>query len=99
MDQLRTFIAAWEESGDIASVIEQGLALPPAAEAQSYLASLPPTERDRLTKSLSGAMIALEEYAAHLAKDQAATKAQIDQSMKTAKACLSYTSAGSTRRK
>ena len=99
MDDLRTFIKTWEESGDIAVILEKGLTLPAADKVQSYLASLPPAEHDKIRQTLTNAMIALEEYSAKLVKDLASTKTEIDQSNKTTKANLSYLSADTIRRK
>ena len=99
MNDLTNFIKAWEESGDIAAVLEKGLALPPADKVQSYLASLPQADHDKIRQSLTNAMIALEEYSASLIKDLASTKTQIDQNVKNSKASLSYMSADNIRKK
>lgn len=99
MNDLSNFIKAWEESGDIAVVLEKGLTLPPADKVQTYLASLPQADHDRILQALTHAMIALEEHAANLAKDLAATKKQIDQNVKNSKASLSYMSADTIRKK
>lgn len=99
MDDLKTFIRTWEESGDIATVLEKGLTLPAADKVQTYLASLPQAEHDRIRQLLTNAMIALEEYSANLIKELDATKSQIDQNVKNSKASLSYLSADKIRRK
>ena len=99
MDDLKTFIKAWDETGDIADILEKGLSLPAADKVQAFLASLPADEQDRIRKSLTNAMIALEDYSASLARDLADTKAQMDQSAKTAKASLTYMSAGNPRKR
>lgn len=99
MNDLKTFIKTWDETGDIADILEKGLSLPPADKVQEFLASLPADEQDKIRKSLTNAMIALEDYSATLARNLADTKAQMDQSAKTAKASLTYLSAGTTRKK
>jgi hypothetical protein len=98
MNDLTNFIKAWEESGDIAAVLEKGLALPPVDKMQSYLASLPQADHDKIRQSLTNAMIALEEYSAGLLEELASTKAQIDQNVKNTKASLSYMSADKIRK-
>lgn len=99
MDTLRTFIQTWDETGSITAVLEKGLTLPPADEVQSFLAALPETEQDKFKVSLASAMIALETYAVNLEKETAEIKAQINQTVQTAKACLSYNSADKIKRK
>lgn len=99
MNDLTNFIKVWEESGDIAAVLEKGLTLPPADKVQSYLASLPQADSDKIRQSLTNAMIALEEYSSGLIKDLASTKAQIDQNVKNSKASQSYMSADNIRKK
>lgn len=99
MEDLRSFIAAWEETGDISAVIDRGLTLPPADQVQSFLATCPEAERMQIRHSLETAMTALEVYAASLEKEAAEIKTKIDQSVKTAKACLSYNSAGTSSRR
>lgn len=99
MDDLKTFIAAWDEAGDIAVILERGLTLPSADKVQAFLASLPPAEHDKIRTSLTHAMIALEEYSAHLVKELADTKAQMDQSARSTKASLTYMSTGANRNK
>lgn len=99
MDELKTYIKTWEETGSIAAILEKGLTLPPPEKVQSYLAGLPPAERDGIRQKLATTMIALEEYAAALEKENALIKAQLDQNLKTAKACLSYNSADLINRK
>ncbi len=99
MDELKLFIAEWDKAGDIAVILEKGLKLPPADKVQSYLASLPETESDRIRQSLTSAMIALEEHSANLARELAETQEQIDRNVKNKKASLSYLSADTIRRK
>jgi hypothetical protein len=99
MDDLKTFIKTWEETGSIAAILEKGVSLPPADEVQSYLAGLPEADREGIKQTLATTMIALEEYAAALEKENALIKAQLDQNLKNAKACLSYNSADFINRK
>lgn len=99
MDDLRTFISTWEETGSIAVVLEKGLLLPPADQVQSFLASLPADEQETIRASLTRAMVALETYAVDLERETAEIKDQINQTVKSAQACLSYNSADKIKRK
>jgi hypothetical protein len=99
MDDLKTFIAEWEKTGDISVVLEKGLTLPPADQVQSFLASRPEAEQTQIRRSLENAMTALEAYTASLETEAADIKSRIDQSVKTAKACMSYNSAETISRR
>lgn len=99
MDDLKAFIKTWEETGSIAAILEKGLSLPEADKVQSYLAGLPETEQKSIRQTLATTMIALEEYATTLERENALIKAQLDQNLKNAKACLSYNSADLMNRK
>ena len=99
MDDLKNFIATWEETGDISVILEKGLSLPPADKVLSFLASRPEAEQAHIRQSLAHAMAALEDYTASLEKEAADIKSKIDQSVRTAKACLSYSSADTTSRR
>ncbi len=99
MDELRTFISTWEETGSIAVVLEKGLTLPPADQVQSFLASLPADESEKIRSSLTTAMAALETYAVELEKETAGIKEQINQTVKSAQACLSYDTVDKINRK
>lgn len=99
MDELKVFIQSWETDGDIARILEKGLALPPAEKVQSYLASLPEAESLKIRSALEKIMSALDHYATSLERETAAIKEKLDQSRASAKACLSYDSADVIHRK
>lgn len=99
MDKLSTFVREWNASGDIAALLEKGIQLPDAKEVQAHLATLPKAEQDVILTALGQAMTALEAHAANLEAEAAKIKTQIDQNLKTARACLSYSAAETAGRK
>ncbi len=99
MDEFKTFIKTWEETGSAAVILEKGLTLPPADKVQSFLSSLPDAEQAHVRDSLIKAMAALERYAVELEQEAASVKDQINQTVQSAKACLSYDTADKFKRK
>jgi transcription elongation GreA/GreB family factor len=99
MENLKTFVKMWEETGDIAKILEKGIALPAPDVVQAHLDTLTEDERARILKCIADAVDALTRHIADLEAGKMETQNQIDTSLKTAQACLSYNETGKTEKK
>jgi hypothetical protein len=98
MENLKTFLKVWEETGSIEAVLEKGIALPSPNVVEAHLATLTEKEKDRLLSALSNASAALSKHIGELEKQKEETQVEIGKSLKTEQACLSYNKAGKPKK-
>lgn len=89
MDKLGQILDQWEKSKDIESLLAQGLLNDPEA-LQTSLEALPETLRDKASSTLQKISIALKCYIADMDEEKSEIKSQIDATLKSAQACMSY---------
>lgn len=93
MEQLEILFAQFKQDKDIKKFIDANVTFD-SEIIQSYVQSLPEENRKDFQDTLSEIMEALQVHIENLTKDRDEIKAQIDGSVKSEKACLSY---GSTQ--
>lgn len=89
MDKLGSILEKWNKSKDVESLISEGLFSDQTA-IQSSLDKLSGAQRDHVLTQLDEIETAIRDYIAGIDKQKTAVKKQIDGSLKSAKACLSY---------
>lgn len=89
MNNLNQILDMWKDKKDIAEMISSGISFNPD-QVQAYLNCLPPEEKEKATNLLKEMLGKLPEYIKDLEGLKAETKAQIEQNIKHANACLSY---------
>jgi hypothetical protein len=90
MNTLRLLGEKWEETGDIAEILDIAASLPPPEDIETQLASLPEAEQARLRNILQTIYAALPAHIAQLEKEAADLREQMDQAKRATKACLVY---------
>lgn len=98
MDDLKRFMKVWEETGDIAAVLESGIALPDADAIRSHLDTVPAPDRDAIQLALRSALNQAIALTATLETAQGSLKEQLDGLARSAEACVAY-GAASNRNK
>ena len=89
MDKLGSILEKWNKSKDVESLISEGLFSDQTA-IQSSLDKLSGAQRDHVLTQLDEIETAIRDYIAGIDKEKVAVKKQIDGTLKSAKACLSY---------
>lgn len=89
MDKLGSILEKWNKSKDVESLISEGLFSDQTA-IQSSLDKLSGAQRDHVLTQLDEIETAIRDYIAGIDKEKIAVKKQIDGTLKSAKACLSY---------
>lgn len=89
MDKLGQILDQWEKSKDIESLLTQGLLNDPEA-LQTSLEALPETLRDKASSTLQHISVALTCFIADMDEEKSEVKSQIDATLKSAQACMSY---------
>lgn len=99
MDNLQKILEEFERTGNVQNVIDSGLSLDPLV-LQTHIQTLPADRQDQFRTVLNDLLDALTIYIEDSAKEKEDIKKQIDGTLKSAQACLSYGSAqGLTPRK
>ncbi len=87
---LLDFIKAWTSHHNAERILEEGPALPDAADAQEYLNSLSSEDRARIEQDLQEALQALDTHLTALKSEATEIKRQLNQTNQISKACLTY---------
>ncbi|HNS44102.1 MAG TPA: hypothetical protein PKH37_02605 [Alphaproteobacteria bacterium] len=99
MDNLEKVLEDFGKTGNVQNVIDSGLSLDPLV-LQTHIQSLPADRQDQFRTVLKDLLDALTIYIEDNVKERDEIKKQIDGTLKSTQACLSYGSAqGLTPRK
>ena len=89
MDTLGSILEKWNKDKDVESLISEGLFSDQTA-IQSSLDKLSGAQKDHVLGQLDEIETAIRDYIANLDDGKKVIKKQIDATLKSAKACLSY---------
>lgn len=89
MDILDSILEKWNKNKDVELLITEGVFNDQVA-IQSSLEKLSGLHKDKVLGQLNEIEIAVRDYIDSLDKDKKVVKAQMDATLKAAKACLSY---------
>lgn len=89
MDILDSILEKWNKNKDIESLISEGLFSDQTA-IQSSLEILSEEQRTHVLRQLDEIELAIRTYIEGIGKEKKDIKAQLDATLKSAKACLSY---------
>lgn len=92
MDNLEKILEEFGKTGNVQNVIDSGLSLDPLV-LQTHIQSLPADRQDQLRTVLKDLLDALTIYIEENVKEKDSIKKQIDGTLKSTQACLSYGSA------
>lgn len=89
MDILDSILEKWEKNKDIESLISEGVFSDQTA-IQSSLEKLTGSQRTHVLKQLDDIELAIRAYIEGIDKEKKDIKKQLDSTLKSAQACLSY---------
>ena len=89
MDILDSILEKWEKNKDVESLISEGVFSDQTA-IQSSLEKLTGSQRTHVLKQLDDIELAIRAYIEGIDKEKKDIKKQLDSTLKSAQACLSY---------